>query len=129
MKFLIDECLSPDLVSIARDRGFSLSMHVNWIGLRTRRDWAIVRRAVVDGYVLVTNNTTDFTSLIEREEIHAGLICLNMAHGFASLDAQKRLFEYALDQLGGKELVNELLEITLTADLIVQTNRYALSAE
>ena len=33
MRFLVDECLSPDLVAIARDRGFSLSTHVTWLGL------------------------------------------------------------------------------------------------
>ncbi len=70
MKFLIDECLSPDLVAIARDRGFSLSTHVTWLGLRSKkRDWTIVRRAIEDGYVLVTNNTTDFTSLAGREDV------------------------------------------------------------
>jgi len=28
--------------------------------MRSRKDWSIVRRAIADGYVLVTNNTTDF---------------------------------------------------------------------
>lgn len=55
MKFLVDECLSPDLVAIARDRGFALSTHVTWLGLRSKKDWIIVRRAVEDSHVLVTN--------------------------------------------------------------------------
>ena len=57
MKFLIDECLSPTLAAIARDRGYPESMHVTWLGLRARQDWALVRRAVADGYVLVTRVT------------------------------------------------------------------------
>ncbi len=81
MKFPIDECSSPDLATIARDRGYSQSMHVTWLGLRSKKDWAIVRRAVEDGYVLVTNNMADSTSLVGREDIHAGLVCLNVAHG------------------------------------------------
>ena len=55
MKFLIDECLSPELVVIARARGHGESMHVTWLGMRSRKDWSIMRRAIADGYVLVIN--------------------------------------------------------------------------
>jgi predicted nuclease of predicted toxin-antitoxin system len=72
MKFLIDECLSPTLVWLAHDRGFGESTHVNWLGLRSRKDWSLLRRAVDAGYVLVTNNTTDFTPLVSREMVHPG---------------------------------------------------------
>lgn len=118
--------LSPDLVAIARNRGFSLSTHVTWLGLRSRKDWTIVRRAVEDGYVLITNNTTDFTTLVEGEEVHAGLICLNVAPGLMRLNVQKRLFKHALNQLDYEEPVNEVMEITLTEDRIVRVDRYAL---
>ena len=124
MKFLIDECLSPDLAAIARDRGFYQSMHVTWLGLRSKKDWTLVRRAVEDGYVIVTNNTTDFTPLVEREEVHAGLVCINIAPDRMSLEMQKNLFEYALDQLANEEPINEVLEITLTADGIIRATRY-----
>ena len=86
MKFLIDECLSPTLATIARKRGFPQSTHVSWLGLRSRKDWLLVRRAIRDGYVLVTNDTADFTSLMEREHRHPGLVCMNVAHGLMSLD-------------------------------------------
>lgn len=128
MKFLVDECLSPDLVAIARNRGFSQSMHVTWLGLASRKDWTIVQRAVKDQYVLVTNNTTDFTSLVGREKVHAGLVCLNVAPGFMNLQVQKRLFAYALDRLKGEEPANEVLEITLTAGQTVRVDRYLLTA-
>lgn len=84
MRFLIDECLSPELVALARARGFHESMHVTWLGIQSRKDWAIVRRAVDDDFILVTNNSVDFRSLYERESIHAGLICLNVAPGLNS---------------------------------------------
>lgn len=125
MKFLIDECLSPDLVAIARDRGFSLSTHVTWLGLRSKKDWTIVRRAVEDGYVLVTNNSTDFTSLVGREDVHSGLVCLNVAPGLMSLRVQRALFELALDQLADDEPVNDVIEVTLTTDRKVSIDRYA----
>ena len=36
VKFLIDECLSPRLATIARERGCPQSTHVTWLGLRAR---------------------------------------------------------------------------------------------
>jgi len=128
VKFLVDECLSPDLVAIARARGHGESTHFTWLGLRSRKEWAIVRRAIADGYVLVTNNTTDFISLLRREKVHAGLVCLNVAHGLMSLDVQKRLFALAVDRLGDREPINELLEITLTKHRSVVVERYDLAA-
>jgi predicted nuclease of predicted toxin-antitoxin system len=128
VKFLVDECLSPDLVTIARSRGHGESTHVTWLGLRSRKDWAIVRRAIADGYVLVTNNATDFMALLRREKVHAGLVCINVAHGLMSLDVQKRLFALALDRLADHEPINELLEITLNESRSVQVERYDFPA-
>ena len=82
-----------------------------------------MRRAVDDGYVLVTNNTTDFTSLLGRQSVHAGLVCLNVAPGLMSLDVQRRLFALALDRLGNSEPINELLEVTLMEDRSVRVER------
>lgn len=124
MKFLIDECLSPELVRLARARGHLESTHVTWLGLRSRNDWSIVRRAIADSYVLVTNNTADFTLLLDREGVHAGLVCLNVAPGLMSLEVQKQLFALALDRLGDIEPVNEMLAITLSADKSVLVERH-----
>ncbi len=128
MKFLVDECLSPALVAMARARGHVESTHVTWLGLRSRTDRSIVHRAVADAYVLVTNNTTDFMALLGREKIHAGLVCINVAPGMMSLDVQKRLFALALDRLGKDEPVNELLEITLDEHKVVHVERYDFPA-
>lgn len=38
VKFLIDECLSLDLVAIARDHGFVESSHVVWMGKAGSKD-------------------------------------------------------------------------------------------
>src|SRR5262249_9377772 len=96
--------------------------------MRSRKDWSIVRRAVADGYVLVTNNATDFRALLGREEVHAGLVCINMAPGLMSLGVQRRLFALALDRLGDREPINELLEITLDARKVVHVERYDFPA-
>jgi predicted nuclease of predicted toxin-antitoxin system len=126
VKFLIDECLSPALVQAAHERGHGESTHITWLGLRSRKDWLIVRRAVDAGYVLVTNNTTDFTSLVSRESVHAGLVCLDVAPGLMSLDVQRRLFAIALDRLGDSEPINEVLRITLQQDRSLRIERYDL---
>lgn len=124
MKFLIDECLSPELVASARERGHWETTHVTWLGMRSRQDWSVARRAILDGYVLVINNTTDFTSLLEREDTHPGLVCLNVAPRLMDIDVQKRLFVLALQLLGDSDPMNEILEVTLSADLTLLVERY-----
>jgi predicted nuclease of predicted toxin-antitoxin system len=126
VKFLIDECLSPELVRLANERGHGESTHVTWLGLRSRQDWSIVRRAVDAGYVLVTNDTFDFTSLIGRESIHPGLVCLDVSPGLMSLKVQRRLFALALDHLGDTEPINEVLHVSLLKDQSVRIDRYDL---
>jgi hypothetical protein len=90
--------------------------------MRSRKDWSIVRRAVADGYVLVTNNATDFRALLGREEVHAGLVCINVAAGLMSLNVHKRLLPSR--SLGDHEPINELLEITLDERRVVHVERY-----
>jgi predicted nuclease of predicted toxin-antitoxin system len=126
VKFLIDECLSPELAELARARGFAESMHVTRLGLTSAKDWTITRRAVDDGFILMTNNTADFTALYGREELHVGLVCLNAAPGTMSLDLQKRLFLLALAELEEIELYNEVLEITASAKGEIAVDRYHL---
>ena len=124
MKFLIDECLSPELGKVARDRHYYGSTHVNWLGLTSEKDWVLMARAVEDGYVFVTNNRTDFRALSAREPLHAGLICLNVETGDIDPATFSRLFERALDHLNEIEPVNEVVEVILDRDGQVQINRY-----
>ena len=105
-------------------RRLSTDFAAIFVGLTSKKDWTIVQRAVEDGYVLVTNNTIDFTPLVERQDVHAGLVCLNAAPGHMSLEAQITLFEQALDELAGEEPFNEVVEITLTDNRSVKTDRY-----
>ncbi|WP_095205343.1 DUF5615 family PIN-like protein [Mesorhizobium carmichaelinearum] len=126
MKFLIDECLSPELAKLARERGFTESSHVRWLGLAGAKDHVVTRRAVDDGYILVTHNTTDFRGLYGREEMHVGLVAFNTAPGLMSLNLQTRLFLLTLSELSGEEAWNEVLEITVDADRIVRVERFSL---
>ena len=74
--------------------------------------------------MLVTNNTTDFVSLVGREGIHSGLVCLNVAHGLMDLRVQKDLFKVVLNELKGEEPINEVVEIGMTADRGITIDRY-----
>ncbi len=48
LKFLIDECLSLNLVEVARDRGFTQSSHVVWLGKAGWKDWEL-KPFILDG--------------------------------------------------------------------------------
>jgi hypothetical protein len=137
MKLLIDECLSPELAQMARDRGHSESTHVVWIGRQGITDWDLFEIVLAGDWTLVTRDAYDFRGsvgvagtkgLYKRAELHAGLICLSGPVGM-DLDMQCDLFEAVLDELGREgDLVNTVLEValeTIDSDEIV-LDRYAL---
>ncbi len=126
MKFLIDECLSPELAALARQNGYPESTHVSWLGLAGESDWIITRRAVDEGYVLVTHNTVDFRPLYGRENIHAGLIGFNTPPRVMDRALQKRLLFLAINILAGEERYNVALEITIDLSRKVTVDVYPL---
>jgi Domain of unknown function (DUF5615) len=103
MKFLIDECLSPELAKLAQTKGYE-SSHVVWMKLAGKKDWEL-KPVIVDGdWTFVTKNSVDFrgppTNPGSKGQyadvaIHAGLVCLNGPEGM-DLDLQLELFEQAL---------------------------------
>jgi uncharacterized protein DUF5615 len=137
MKLLIDECLTPELAKLAQSRGHGESSHVVWLGMGGWKDWSL-KTVILDGdWTFVTKNSIDFRGPTSRPgsrgqyadaAIHAGLICLNGPEGM-DLDLQLELFELALDELGGGDLVNQALEITLSDNGDIRVVRYALPAE
>ena len=74
--------------------------------------------------MLVTNDRTNFTTVVQRESRHPGLVCITVAHGLMSLDAQTRLFEHALVRLEGQDIAGRVLEIALRADRTVRLDLY-----
>lgn len=75
MRFLIDECLSVDLVAIARQAGHD-AHHVAHVGKAGWKDWNVVGYARDGDFVLVTNNASDFRHLYATQPLHAGLVIL-----------------------------------------------------
>lgn len=134
MRLLVDECLSPELVKRAHERGYGQSSHVVWMKRGGRKDWEL-RDFIVDGdWTFVTKNSVDFRGPADNPgskgqyaevAVHAGLICLNGPPGM-DLDMQLELFDEALDELArNADLVNQVLEITLEDDDI-HIQRYLL---
>lgn len=113
MKFLIDECLTVDLVSIATRAGHE-AQHVARSGKAGWQDWNLMRYATADDYVMVTNNRGDFRALYAREPLHPGLVIIVPNAG---RENQLRLFQFALEVLAETgEPVNRALEIDVEGD-------------
>jgi hypothetical protein len=136
LKFLIDECLSPELVDVAHAAGHLEATCVRNLGRSGTKDWNLMPLVIAGDYTLVTNNSKDFRGktlgqpggLHANEEIHAGLVCLNTELGM-DIDTQKELFEIALEQLAGRDdLINQALEVTERKDGSVDVVFYAIPA-
>jgi hypothetical protein len=120
-KFLIDECLSPDLAALARDRGFAESSHVTWLGKAGWKDWELKRFILEQDWTFVTRNSADFRGPTKKPgskgqyadvSLHAGLVCVNGPDSM-SAENEVELFGIVLDELGLNQMVNQAIEITL----------------
>lgn len=124
MRFLIDECLSIDLVSIASQAGHE-AQHVARVGKAGWKDWNVARHASDGDFVLVTNNASDFRRLYAMQPLHAGLVIIipNVKRA-----EQQRLFRGALDELATLgEPINRILEVDIDGE-DVTFNLYDLPA-
>jgi hypothetical protein len=138
VKFLIDECLSPELVKLVQEKGHGESTHVVWRKLAGKKDWELKPIILEGDWTFVTRNSVDFRGPSSSPgsrgqyadvEIHAGLICLNGPEGM-NIDVQLELFEQALEELAADDdLTNQVLEITLENDDELHVLRYSLPPE
>jgi hypothetical protein len=139
VKFLIDECLSPDLVPVALNRGFLESSHVVWIGKAGWKDWQLKPFILEGDWTLVTRNSVDFRGPTDRPgtggqfanvPLHAGLVCINGPDGMTA-EVQCELFDAVLDEIGdAQQLINEVIEVDLESlDEDYTIRRYTLPKE
>ena len=133
-KFLIDECLSPDLATLARQRGFVESSHVTWLGKGGWKDWELKAFILDHDWTFVTRNSSDFRGPENTPgsrgqyagvTLHAGLVCINGPDQMGA-EEEAELFDIVLDTIGLGDLVNEGIEITLSEDGEFELVRYAL---
>jgi predicted nuclease of predicted toxin-antitoxin system len=118
VRFLIDECLSVDLVTVAGESGHE-AQHVAHVGRAGWKDWNVLRYAREYDFILVTNNASDFRQLYATQPLHVGLVILIPVVG---RHVQRCLFRAALDELAlVGEPVNRVLEVDLDADEVTLT--------
>jgi predicted nuclease of predicted toxin-antitoxin system len=110
VRFLIDECPTVDLVSVAGQAGHD-AQHASRSAINSQfsglgagsfahvgkagwKDWNVVRYARDGDFVLVTNNASDFRRLYAAQPLHAGLVIL-----IPTVDRalQRKLFRAALE--------------------------------
>ena len=106
--FLIDECLTKDLVRIAESRGHPASF-VPHLGKAGMKDEQLVTFIEQNDLLMVTNNRRDFLRLYGLLPLHAGLLII-----VPSVDRrqQAHLFGLALDRLATMpDLVNQVMEV------------------
>jgi hypothetical protein len=87
VKFWIDECLTPALVSRSYSHGYEATCTRDR-GQLGMRDDELLALAVGEEFVFVTNNHTDFVGLCRNAELHTGLVVLPQR----PRDAQLQLF-------------------------------------
>lgn len=118
MRFLIDECLSVELVAVAVLAGYE-AHHVAHVGRAGWKDWHVVRYAHDGDFVLVTNNAADFRRLYAVEPLHPGLVIIIPA---VNRELQRQLFGGAIDQLVLRgEPINQVIEVDLDGDDVTFT--------
>jgi predicted nuclease of predicted toxin-antitoxin system len=108
-KFLLDECISTELVKVANENGY-FALHVGQSEkLKSSSDWDLVKETMRNDYIFVTNNARDFIPLYQKLNIHNGLVIFVPN---ARKDVQARLFMTALARLEQEgDFVNKLVRV------------------
>jgi len=114
LRFLVDECLHKDLVKIAHAAGYE-AYHVVDFGKAGAKDYQLREIIVKEEFVFVTNNAKDFKRLLEKTELHPGLVIV-VPNVRPSI--QDELLRSALDEIAKlPSLVNKVLEIWSNDDV------------
>lgn len=66
MKFLIDECLSPQLAKMAIEKGHGETSHVVWMKMGGLKDWELKSIILEGDLTFVTKNSVDFRGKDKR---------------------------------------------------------------
>ena len=108
MRFLVDECLLKGLVKVAHAAGYE-AYHVVDLGKAGAKDYQLREIIVKEEFVFVTNNAKDFKRLLEKTELHPGLVILvpNVMQAI-----HDELLRSALDEIAKlSSLVNKVIEV------------------
>jgi predicted nuclease of predicted toxin-antitoxin system len=83
VRLWFDEDLSPTLVQVAHELGFegTCNRDRDVLGVSDAALRQLVQR---EGFVLVTDNASDFRPMYQREDVHPGLIVVPAGYGRAT---------------------------------------------
>ena len=114
--FLIDECLTPALVKIAKERGY-FAQHVSRIkDLKGKSDRKVTQYALENSMIVVTNNLVDFDQIYRTREAHPGLIFMSASGNLINRETHILMFENALEELEESLFSNEVIHIHIDED-------------
>ena len=117
MQFFIDECLSPQVAARINADGEHLAVHPRDIGRRGDPDHVVLRNAIAEDRISVTENARDFRGLVGKEDLHPGLIILPCVAREASLRLLHQAIAFLESQAAGAgesptdHMVNRVVEV------------------
>jgi predicted nuclease of predicted toxin-antitoxin system len=117
-KFLIDECLTKRLVSVAKKYAY-WAQHVGQSKkLNGTSDWDLLRTITDQDFIFVTNNAKDFIPLYQKLNIHNGLIVIVPS---CSKKKQSELFADALRRLSVEpDIINKIMFVELDGRITIE---------
>lgn len=119
IKFLIDECLTPSLKSVAIVRGYVNSNCIRDLGLRGETDSTLFKKVINEGWTFVTRNDSDWSKLYKNVEIHDGFV-LVLPNNIDRND-QVVLFTKMLDVVDDHEdLINKVVSIEINGEIKIE---------
>jgi predicted nuclease of predicted toxin-antitoxin system len=109
LRFLIDECCTPEIVAVALERGYH-AVHVSHMGLGGTADHRLIPIITENDYSFITNNRADFLRLYRNLSLHPGLLIIVPS---LPVDAQRHLMAAMLDAIAERadDIVNCLVEV------------------
>jgi predicted nuclease of predicted toxin-antitoxin system len=122
IQFLVDECLSPELLDVARHHGF-VAYHVTRRGWGADADPQLFAHILDEDLTFVTNNWKDFRPMVSRAELHPGVIAIlpNVRREW-----QKELFAAALREITAVDPPLDMVNTVLEVDAQGTVTRYEL---
>jgi predicted nuclease of predicted toxin-antitoxin system len=122
VRLLIDEHLSPQIVSWCAERKGLYAVAAAHVGLSGRTDLRVWQYALENDFVVVTANARDFMALLDVD-LHPGLIVLR--EGNLSRSEQWERLEVAINQIlqhpdPANYMINRVIEVRSLGEIRIR---------
>jgi predicted nuclease of predicted toxin-antitoxin system len=117
IRFLIDECLTRRLCTVAKNRGYAAE-HVLDVQLGSTPDRVITVKAVERDDIFVTNNARHFRRLYAKFTRHPGLVIILPS---VTIDRQVALFEQVIDRVEElPSVVDQMIVVRRSGEITIE---------